>query len=209
MSGHAEIEIIGNVGKEPRLYETQNNLIVANFSVAVNESYKKTDGEKEVTTTWYRVSAWNGLSKVATDFINQGRKVFIKGYPKADFFVDKKGVIRPIINIRATKIRLLDSSYEEQEEVVTDHPEEVSEASELSEGSLGVVDDTFNAVPETENVLLDDTFDVAAEGNNGCFSNTPNRRLETNVDLKSGNSLVSTPMYTTQTSSPKTRSKAR
>lgn len=118
MSGHVEIEFIGNVGGEPHLHQTENS-VVTNFSVAVNESYKKADGEKVTTTSWLRVSAWNGLGDFANSFIGKGRKVFIKGVPKADFFVDKKGVINPVINVRATKIRLLDSA---QEQEVTNSP---------------------------------------------------------------------------------------
>lgn len=152
MSGHVEIEFIGNVGGEPHLHQTENS-VVTNFSVAVNESYKKADGEKVTTTSWLRVSAWNGLGDFANSFIGKGRKVFIKGVPKADFFVDKKGVINPVINVRATKIRLLDSA-QEQEVANSPNAEDFDVAQYEQESSSAPVNADIQPVLEEPLALL-------------------------------------------------------
>ena len=191
MVGHAEIEIIGNVGKEPRLYQTQNEMMVANFSVAVNETHKKDEAEKTQVTTWYRVSAWTGLSKIVGDFVNQGRRVFIKGHPKADFFVDKKGVIRPIINITATKIRLLDSK--EQEETVASSDEAVDFVEDNLNNDLSVVD-------VNGSVDAIDSIDTIGEESFSVANNQPS-------DPKSAKVFIAP--STTSVSSSKAKTKAK
>ena len=59
-------EIIGNVGStDAVLGTTTSGTPVANFSVAVNDSYKGRDGNKKETTTWFKVSIYGKRARRA------------------------------------------------------------------------------------------------------------------------------------------------
>ena len=57
----AQITVSGNIGADPEIRDV-NGTKVANFSVAVNESYNNKSGEKVEKTHWYRCEAWDGGS---------------------------------------------------------------------------------------------------------------------------------------------------
>lgn len=52
--GVNKVIIAGNVGKDADLRFTQSGKAVANFSVAMNETFKNGNGEKEQRVEWFR-----------------------------------------------------------------------------------------------------------------------------------------------------------
>ena len=62
MAGVNKVLIIGNLGRDPEIKYTQNNVPVANFSVATTESWKdKNSGEWQEKTEGHRIVAWRQL----------------------------------------------------------------------------------------------------------------------------------------------------
>lgn len=49
-----KVEIIGRVGKEPEVRHTQTAIKVVNLTVAVSESWKDAQGEKQERTEWLK-----------------------------------------------------------------------------------------------------------------------------------------------------------
>ena len=74
-----KIEIIGNVGSNPELRFTPNGKPVANFSVATNRKYTKSDGEKVEETEWFDVVVWNRLAETCNQFLGKGQLVYVSG----------------------------------------------------------------------------------------------------------------------------------
>ena len=97
---------IGNIGSDA-VVKTVGETDVANFSVAVNESYKDKKGEKKVTTTWYECNLWKPGG--VTPFLKKGTIVLVEGKPVANAY--KKGE-EIVSNIRITvdKVQLIASS---------------------------------------------------------------------------------------------------
>ena len=50
-----KVEIIGRVGKEPEVRHTQTAIKVVNLTVAVSESWKDAQGQKQERTEWVPV----------------------------------------------------------------------------------------------------------------------------------------------------------
>lgn len=73
--------IVGNVGRDPEVKYTATGQMVANFSVAVNDSYVKANGEKVERVTWYRITAWGRLAEIVGEFVNKGSRVLVLGKP--------------------------------------------------------------------------------------------------------------------------------
>ena len=70
-----QILIVGNVGRDCAIAGS-NGSQEAYFSVAVDKSYKKSDGTKVEMTNWYTV--WKSPSGV-DKFLKKGTKVLVQG----------------------------------------------------------------------------------------------------------------------------------
>lgn len=71
---------IGRLGKDPEVRHLDNGNTVANFSIAVTESYKdKTTGEKKESTEWVSIVAWKGLADLASKYLHKGDQVYVEG----------------------------------------------------------------------------------------------------------------------------------
>jgi single-strand DNA-binding protein len=73
MSSYEKLILVGNLGQDPELRFLEDGTAVTSLSVAVN----KKRGEQR-TTTWYRVSVWNGSAENACKFLKKGSKVLVE-----------------------------------------------------------------------------------------------------------------------------------
>src|ERR1043166_7965527 len=86
-----KIIIIGNLGREPELKYTPQGTAVCEFSVATNEKRKDQNGEVKEETTWFKVTFFGRHAKVASQYLNKGRQVYVEGRLRAREWTDKEG----------------------------------------------------------------------------------------------------------------------
>jgi single-strand DNA-binding protein len=82
---------------------------VAHFTMATNDGFKNTDGQKVEETTWHNIVAWNGLAEIASKFLKKGKEVAIEGRIVYRSYEDKKGVTKNITEIVLNDLVLLRS----------------------------------------------------------------------------------------------------
>lgn len=109
MRGVNKIILIGNVGQDPEIRSTQGGTLVANFSVACNETWKGNDGNKQERTEWFRVVAWQRLAEIARDYVRKGNPIYIEGRLQSREWTDRDGVKRTAIDVVAGQLVLLPS----------------------------------------------------------------------------------------------------
>ena len=108
MSGWHQTIIIGNVGRDPELRQTQGGLAVCNFSVAVSEVwYDKNTGEKQEKTTWYRVSCWRKLAETANQYVHKGMQIMVVGNVEAQAYMDNAGEPAASLALTARDMKFL------------------------------------------------------------------------------------------------------
>ena len=83
MSFHTVV-ITGNLGKDPEMRYTPSGQAVTSFSVAVNESFTNSNGERVKRTIWFRVSAWGKQAEICNQYLKKGRMVLVEGRLTAD-----------------------------------------------------------------------------------------------------------------------------
>lgn len=87
-----KVILIGNLGKDPDIRETQTGNRVASFSLATSESWKDQNGERKERTQWHRVVIFNdGLVGVVERFLRKGSKVYIAGQLENRKWADDTG----------------------------------------------------------------------------------------------------------------------
>jgi single-strand DNA-binding protein len=117
MAGVNKVIIIGNLGRDPEIKYTQNNVPVANFSVATSESWKdKNSGEWQEKTEWHRIVAWRHLAERAEKYLRKGKQVYVEGKLETRKWQGQDGQDRYTTEIVAVQLQMLgrkedDGSY--------------------------------------------------------------------------------------------------
>ena len=87
-----KVMLIGRLGKDVELRNTQGGEKVANFSVATTESWKdRNSGERKEKTEWHNVVVWGPAAEVADKYLAKGDRVGIEGKIQTRKWTDKSG----------------------------------------------------------------------------------------------------------------------
>ena len=78
MSYHTII-LVGNLGRDPEMRYTPSGQAVTNVSVAVNDNFTSSNGDKVERTIWVRVSTWGKQAEICNQYLKKGRKVLVEG----------------------------------------------------------------------------------------------------------------------------------
>ena len=95
--GVNKVILIGRSGGDAALKFTQAGKPVANFSLAVNESFKSRDGEKKDQVEWFNCVCWGKLGKVAGRYVTKGKHLFVEGRLQTRKYDDREGKAREVI----------------------------------------------------------------------------------------------------------------
>lgn len=108
---YQQLTIVGNLGGDPELRYTPQGTPVANFSVAVNETWT-TDGEKQERVTWFRVTVWRRMAEVCSQYLSKGRQVMVVGTLRSEngnprIWEDNSGNARASFEVTAQTVKFL------------------------------------------------------------------------------------------------------
>lgn len=95
--------IMGHLGRDPELKNTQSGTAVCNLSVAT--SYKPRDGEEK--TEWHRVTAWGKTAENCGQYLSKGSLVYVEGRIETRKWTDKDGQDRYTTEIQAYEVKFL------------------------------------------------------------------------------------------------------
>jgi single-strand DNA-binding protein len=73
-----KVVLIGNLGRDPELFQTQAGQAVARLSIATNTVWTK-DGERQRRTEWHRVVVWGPRAERIAAQLHKGTLVYIEG----------------------------------------------------------------------------------------------------------------------------------
>jgi single-strand DNA-binding protein len=88
-----KVILIGNLGADPEIRNTQDGRPIANLRIATSESWRdKGSGERRERTEWHRVVIFNeGLCRIAEQYLRKGSKVYLEGQLQTRKWEDKSG----------------------------------------------------------------------------------------------------------------------
>ncbi len=101
--------LIGRLGQNPETKTIDNGKKVTRFTLATDDSYKNSEGQKIKEATWHNIVAWNGIADVADRFLKKGRQVAVEGRIVYRSYEDKKGLTKNITEIVLNDLMLLGS----------------------------------------------------------------------------------------------------
>ena len=113
MAGVNKVILVGNLGADPEVRYLDSGATVATFSIATSESWKDKDGNKKEQTEWHRCEVWEGLAKVAEQYLKKGQTVYVEGKLRTEAY-EKDGEKRYTTKIRVQTMTMLGGKKEGQ-----------------------------------------------------------------------------------------------
>lgn len=109
-------QVIGYVGKEPKISTTQNNAKIASFSIATTEKSYTTQNGVTIPerTEWHNIVVFGKLADVIEKYVHKGSRMYVEGKMRTRAFTDKNGVQKTITEINVDNLEMLDSKPTQQ-----------------------------------------------------------------------------------------------
>ena len=87
-----EAQVLGRLGKDPEIRNTQSGDKVATLSVATEERWKdKQSGQERKETEWHRVVLFGRVAEIAEQYLAKGAQVYLRGQLKTRKWTDQSG----------------------------------------------------------------------------------------------------------------------
>lgn len=109
MAGVNKVILVGNLGQDPEVRHLEGDKVVANVSLATTESYKDRTGQRVDNTEWHDLELWDGLARVAEQYLKKGSQIYVEGRIKTDTWQDEQGNNRKKVRIRVNSMTMLGS----------------------------------------------------------------------------------------------------
>lgn len=106
MAGVNKVILIGNLGADPELRQTQSGP-VCNLRVATTERWTGQDGQKQERTEWHSVAVWGRMAENCQRYLAKGRPIYVEGSLRSRTYNDQEGKERRVWDIQAQTIQFL------------------------------------------------------------------------------------------------------
>ncbi len=90
MADYNSVVLLGRLSRDPELKYAPSGAPVCSFSVATNNNYTKSDGQKAQSVTFVDIVAWRRLGEICSQFLKKGRQVLVSGSLKQERWTDAK-----------------------------------------------------------------------------------------------------------------------
>ena len=94
------------MGKDPEVRFTQGGQAVANFSLATDESYKNSEGEKIKKTEWHNLVVWGkSVENFVQPYLHKGDLIYVEGKLQTRKWTNKEGAEKYTTEVIVTDIK--------------------------------------------------------------------------------------------------------
>jgi len=100
---------IGNLTRDPEVKFLTNGEAVANCSIAVNESWKDKNGDKQERVEFVNITFYRRLAEIAGEYLKKGSLIYVEGRITTEKWTDKEGKERYTTKIVANEMKMLSS----------------------------------------------------------------------------------------------------
>ncbi len=112
MASLNKVLLIGNLTRDPDVRMMSNGRPVCNFGIALNRSYKDSEGNRKDETTFVDVECFGPRAEAVGRFFTKGRAIFVEGRLKLDQWESKEGEKRSAIRVVLDNFEFVDSKQD-------------------------------------------------------------------------------------------------
>ncbi len=113
-----KVILLGRLTKAPeiRMSSANNDMLIANFSLAVNRRYAKQGEERQVD--FINVVAFSKLAEFTNKYLRQGLQICVCGRLQTRNYEDKNGIRRYVTEVIAEELDFADSFKKEDDSIL-------------------------------------------------------------------------------------------
>ena len=102
-----KVILVGNLGRDPEVRQTQDGRPIVNLSLATSETWKdRQSGERRERTEWHRIVIFNEhLADIAQRYLHKGSKVYLEGQLQTRKWTDQSGQERYTTEVMIGRFR--------------------------------------------------------------------------------------------------------
>jgi single-strand DNA-binding protein len=88
-----KVILIGNLGKDPEVRNTQDGSKIVHLTLATSETWNdRASGERKERTEWHRVVIFNDrIAETAERYLKKGAKIYVEGALQTRKWTDQQG----------------------------------------------------------------------------------------------------------------------
>lgn len=99
--------LVGNLGRDPELRFTNQQLPVCSFSVATTEKRKDATGKYVDQTEWHNIVTFGKVAENCGKYLKKGSQVYVEGRIQTRKWQDKEGKDRYTTEILANSVQFI------------------------------------------------------------------------------------------------------
>lgn len=142
-----KVILMGRLVRDPELKQTNSDISVCKFTVAVNRPYQK---DKEQQADFINVTAWRGTAEFVSKYFNKGSIIIVEGKLQNNDYTDKDGVKHYSMVVQADNVNFGGGKSENTSQAETNSNAIARAVEGTSDSPIGVVD-----LSEFEEILSD------------------------------------------------------
>ena len=112
MASLNKVLLIGNLTRDPDVRVMSNGRPVCNFGLALNRSYKDSEGNRKEEVTFVDVECFGPRAEAVGRFFSKGRAIFVEGRLKLDQWESKEGEKRSALRVVLDNFEFVDSKQD-------------------------------------------------------------------------------------------------
>lgn len=103
-----QVILMGNLTRDPEVRQTPGGTSVTSFGLALNRSYKGSNGEWQEATDFIDIIAWGPLGERVAQYLSKGRPCLVNGRLQSSSWDDKEtGKKRSKVEVVAQDVTFL------------------------------------------------------------------------------------------------------
>jgi single-strand DNA-binding protein len=104
-----KVILVGRLGADPEVRQTQTGMSIAKISLATTERVKDKDGNYNEMTEWHRITAFGRTAETAGQYLSKGRQIYVEGRLRTSKYTDKNGVEKYSTEVICDRLQFLGS----------------------------------------------------------------------------------------------------
>ncbi len=97
---------MGRLGQDPEIINLDSGKKLAKFSLATNENYATSKGEKVENTHWHNIIAWGKTADIIENYTEKGKEIVITGKLSSRTYETKSGEKRYLTEVVCNQVVL-------------------------------------------------------------------------------------------------------
>jgi len=119
---------MGNLAADPEMRTTPTGKVVTSFALATNSDWRDSEGKRQRTTDFHRITAWQGLGTICGKNLKKGSAIYVEGRLHNHSYEDKNKSRHYVTEINADSVNFIRIKKEKEgDKVVLDDGEDEKE----------------------------------------------------------------------------------